>query len=1069
MLGDFNGHSELWGSETIDSRGRAIETFLSDNELVVLNDRSITRIDTRDGHGSAIDLSIVSSPVSWKFGWVIEGDTRGSDHFPILITSFETMAKKMTRRPRWRYEAANWDKFVRALDKPIDATPENFTTEVIAAANGTIPKTKSKINKRAVHWWNDEIAEAVKIRRKKLRKLRKLDQQDPRHAEALQAFQAARNEARRIIKEAKKNSWHNFVTGIHPQSSVAEVWKRVNAMKGNPRMGINRLLVNGEIIDDPVAVAERLADEFYLTSADGSLAPEHQAKRLTMKLRDPEFNFAEDAYYNSDLTMRELEWALRTCKGQSAGTDQVGYPMLQHLPDSAKQTLLNIYNQVWNSGSIPVKWKEGIIVPIPKPGKNPMVIGNQRPITLVSCIGKLLEKIVNRRLVQLLEERDVFGKNQHGFRAGRGVDSYFADLEEEILEAKTAKKHFEFVTLDITRAYDTAWRLPILKNLERWNVGGKMARFMKSFLEERSFRVAIGNSFSRNRTLDNGVPQGTILAVTSFLIRMTEVEQFINKEVQIKMYADDILLTASHENAATLRAWMRKAVFGVETWTTIHGFRLAADKSSMVHVCNRYKHGEREIIMLDSGPIEEVGSARILGVYIDLRFNFRQHNNKAKQSVELWNRILKTIGGRKIGAARKTLLLVHQAAVQAKLFFGWGIVSNASPAIIKKFESTYNAGIRQASGVFASSPTLSVMAESGMLPFEYAQTLNLVFTALRVQSRDQSPRSVFTRAQSNFLQITKKNLPQIASVERLSGRGWNASIPTIDWQMKESIRAGDSKEKVAAAFGELKEKFSNFLHAYTDGSVTDRHVGVGILVGTRGTATRLPEQCSIFSAEAFAIKEAISACENEHKPTVIFSDSASVLAAIESGYSTHPWIQKIELAITLRRITLCWIPGHTGIYGNEEADRLAKSAVDLDISPVPVPARDARLWAKNQILISWEKQWRSQRDNHLRRIKASILPGIDQMEQADQMVLTRLRIGHTRITHQGIFSNTKLQCDVCNKQLTVEHIIIDCPKYNRERLDAEIIGPIDYALQNDKHLEKKIIRFLKTIHLYHEI
>lgn len=1071
LLGDFNSYSELWGSNRNDprglARGRAVESILGDNNLVVMNDGSGTRIDPRDGTTSAIDLSIASSSIMWKFGWRVEGDTRGSDHFPILIPSIETMAKVLTRRPRWRYEAANWERFERNLDHPFSAELGEFTKRVISAAKKSIPKTSSKVGKRAVHWWTDEVAEAVKLRRKKLRKLRKLTQQDPRHAEALQEFKAARNDARRIIKEAKKESWNNFVTGIHPSSSASEVWRRVNAMKGNPRLGINRLLVEGNVIDDPKAVAERLADEFYSTSADGNLHPEHVAKRQTLELVDPQFQFAEDEYYNTEFTLNELEFALKTCSGQSAGSDEIGYPMLQHLPVSAKNTLLEIFNNVWNSGTIPTSWKEGIVVPIPKPGKNPMVIGNQRPITLVSCVGKLLEKMVNRRLVQVLEEKGVFGESQHGFRSGRGVDSYFADLEEEINAAKLAGRHFEFVALDLTKAYDTAWRLPILKNLEKWKVGGRLSRFLKSFLEERSFRVAIGNTFSGSRVLENGVPQGTILAVTSFIIRMTEAEPFVPKGVSIRMYADDILLTSSDGNSLILRNRMRKAVFGIEAWTTIHGFRLAADKSCVVHVCKRNKHVEREPISLESGPIIEAGSARVLGVYIDSRFNFRQHSNKTKESVELWNRILKTVGGRKIGAARQTLLHVHRAAVQAKMFFGWGLVSNASPAIIKRFESTYNNGIRRASGVFASSPTVSVMAEAGVLPFEFAELSQLMQTAFRVQSRSSEERSVFARAQARFEEMTGEVIPCIEGVQRLAQRNWNAPIPQIDWSMKELVRAGDSRERVAAAFGQLKEKYRDRKLLFTDGSVTDDYVGAGIFSIYRSDSIRLPKQCSIFSAEAYAIKEALGF--DIEGPIVIFSDSASVLAAVEGGRSRHPWVQMIERLVVDKGAILCWVPGHTGIAGNEEADMLAGSAGVLPVSTVPIPAGDAKTWSKNQITIAWERKWLEERDKFLRRIKPSVLAGTDQSNQADQRALTRLRIGHTRLTHEGIFHKTRTLCQTCNTELTVEHILVECNKYQQQRSSAGVSGTIENILSNEKNRERSLLRFLKETNLYHQI
>lgn len=111
LLCDFNAHSPLWGGQHIDASGRAIEELLGKYQLIVLNDQQYTRIDPRDGGSSAIDLSIVSETIAREFAWSVDDDKRGSDHFPVFLNSVDHSRATATRRPRWRYEEANWEKF----------------------------------------------------------------------------------------------------------------------------------------------------------------------------------------------------------------------------------------------------------------------------------------------------------------------------------------------------------------------------------------------------------------------------------------------------------------------------------------------------------------------------------------------------------------------------------------------------------------------------------------------------------------------------------------------------------------------------------------------------------------------------------------------------------------------------------------------------------------------------------------------------------------------------------------------------------------------------------------------
>lgn len=1066
LLGDFNAHSQLWGGSHIDHRGRAIEELLGKHKLIVLNDGKHTRVDPRDGRTSAIDLSIVSETIATDFVWSVDVDTRESDHYPLFLHSADHKRGRLSKRPRWIYDRAKWRTYTEEVGKSTPEDAEEMEKAIIDAAEPNIPRTSTKVGRKAVHWWTEEVAEAVKDRRKKLRRLRKMDDNHPLKAKTLDEFKAARNRARQTIQKASSESWTGFVTGIKPASGLTEIWRRINVFRNGPKTSINQLIIDGKFTEEPEEIAEALADHFAKVSA--TKTPTHS--RAIPDDPVPSFDGGENESYNADFTLEELEWAIRRSNGSSAGVDNIGYPMIRNLPHKSKIALLAIYNKIWTEGKIPNRWKEGIVVPIPKAGKNPIFLGNQRPITLVSCLGKVLERMVNRRLITILEELGVLGQEQHGFRRGKGVDTYLAELEEEIGGWIKERKHGELALLDLSKAYDTAERLPILQNLNGWGIRGRMGKFIANFLEDRTFRVAIGNSLSSLRNMESGVPQGTILAVTLFLVRMTEVKRYIPRGVSIKLYADDILLIAHGKSASYVRKKIQEAVTRVETWTQYLGFELASTKSTILHICRRNRHEPQKPVTTEAGPIEETKHARLLGVSFDGRFNFRQHVSDTKAAVECRNRILRVIGGHRVSGARTTLLEVHRALIQSRIFYAWGLTSSATPAAIRPLEPAYLAGIRSASGAFRSSPRSSIYAESGRLPFQHAASIAALSKAIGLEAGGTigTHHPLSLRAREEFERITKERMPEAATMIRIGERPWNVEKPTTDWEMAAHVRAGEAANKVSAAFGVVKKRHREYRQIYTDGSKDEGFVGCGIVDGQERIAIRLPEECSVFSAEAFAIMKALERLPDEvAENTVIYTDSASVMEAVEGGQSKHPWVQRVELELKRTKAKLCWVPGHCGIAGNETADETAKSAKDHETTEVPVPAQDLLLWAKDRIRMAWENEWHAERDLFLRRVKPNTIAGVDREDQAEQRAITRLRIGHTRLTHEGLFREERKSCEVCRIPLTVEHILCTCSKYedHRNGMATSVYG----ILNNNPEAENRLLKYLRTTGLINEI
>ena len=107
ILGDFNAHNPLWGSDTQTPKGRMIETFISQNDLCLYNDGSHTFLHSGNGSYSAIDLSFASPSIFDRFSWAVHDDCCGSDHFPIVLKATESDTE--LKHPRWKFKQADWN------------------------------------------------------------------------------------------------------------------------------------------------------------------------------------------------------------------------------------------------------------------------------------------------------------------------------------------------------------------------------------------------------------------------------------------------------------------------------------------------------------------------------------------------------------------------------------------------------------------------------------------------------------------------------------------------------------------------------------------------------------------------------------------------------------------------------------------------------------------------------------------------------------------------------------------------------------------------------------------------
>ena len=299
--------------------------------------------------------------------------------------------------------------------------------------------------------------------------------------------------------------------------------------------------------------------------------------------------------------------------------------MLKHLPPKSLKTLLDIFNDIWETGKFPESWELATIIPIPKPGKDHAEPTNYRPIALTSCICKTLERMINTRLVWYLEFNNLISPVQSGFRSERSTNDNLVRLETFIRDAFVKKEHVVAVFFDLEKAYDTTWKYGILRDLHEFGVKGRLATFVESFLANRSIQVRVGSTLSDTFGLSQGVPQGSILSTTLFNIKINSIMNCLDPKTDGSLYVDDFYMCYRSTSMRTIERHLQQCINRIEDWALKNGFKFSKSKTQCVHFCQLRKiHDDPELYLYGS-LIPVVDDSKFLGLIFDRKLSFIPH------------------------------------------------------------------------------------------------------------------------------------------------------------------------------------------------------------------------------------------------------------------------------------------------------------------------------------------------------------------------------------------------------------------------------------------------------------
>ena len=257
----------------------------------------------------------------------------------------------------------------------------------------------------------------------------KEDSRKKTNLELFDRIQKTISQGKKIIKKTKKETWRKFCNTISAETPSRRIWNMIRKMSGKGKQNSPPLIVNGQTIDNPKQKADTITRNIDETQGqEPTRINEEQANTIRESLQ-----FEDEADYNTSFTLHELNDSLDALKpGKAMGDDEVENEFLKNLPEHKKLELLKLINQSWIESTLPTSWKHSLVLPILKEGKDATDPTSYRPISLISCVSKVAEKMINNRLTWQLETTNKFSPTQSGFRKGRSAEDHIINFEHQI-------------------------------------------------------------------------------------------------------------------------------------------------------------------------------------------------------------------------------------------------------------------------------------------------------------------------------------------------------------------------------------------------------------------------------------------------------------------------------------------------------------------------------------------------------------------------------------------------------------------------------------------------------------
>ena len=643
--------------------------------------------------GNVLDFSIVSSSLSTSVRSIsLDSSIKISDHYPISLSLFNSSAiSRLPSLPRTHrfFNKLDHTAFSSHLSESLTSLESASATNLndyLSDFNAAIMKTLDHFapsqsvtsnNDSNPRWMDREYIQARSLRRRYEKQGNKA------------AYNRQNKVCARLVKQKRSAYYSSLIMTLHG-SNQKQLFKTFNKLFDHNK---NKLSLPSH--DDPTTLADSF-NNFFLTKVStirSGLPPADSLIPEPLDSSSTSYTYQLSSF--DPTSVDELRCMIKRYGVKTSTNDPLPAFLINKnlellLPHFC--TLVNLSLSTSNFDGL----KEAHVIPILKAIQlDNELFKNFRPVSLLSFISKLTERVVHTRMNAYLSANDLHVPSQFGYKRHHSCETFLLKLIDDILVTIDRRLGVVVLIIDLSAAFDTVDHSVLLNILKvKFHITGHALSWLKSFLSGRTQRVKIGDSLSAPLSILYGVPQGSILGPLLFNLYCSSLpEAFSSAGFSSMGYADDNLglrVFPAFSKLSTLFSDVPSCLSAISTWTNAHFLKLNKTKTHVMVFGN--KHFKQSVNL--SGCLSSSGSliplshsTKLLGAHIDDTLSFNLHVSKTVSSSLI---ILKNVRSiRKLLTSDAAATLIH-SIITSKLDQCNSLLYNVSSTNLNKLQRIQN-------------------------------------------------------------------------------------------------------------------------------------------------------------------------------------------------------------------------------------------------------------------------------------------------------------------------------------------------------------------------------------------